>query len=171
MPRKTWNSLDELVAFVQAEHAAGRTVYCRYSKGPAVDATPGNRSRNHATGQAEAGLSVNRLNAPGHPEGASHERVIAGLAEYVITTIAHDGTYCWLLHGTEVGCGGDNEPLVTHVVPLGTVAPAVVDEAAYTNVARIKRESAIRDCQKRMGLAFDNLPHDEQELAIQEAIW
>lgn len=150
---QTVQTLDELVRLVEREHAAGRAVYVRYSRGPALDGKRG-VSLNHQTGQREAGLSVNGLTEHSDLWGVNGhtatEYVATAIYEYVYLLMQGGrGTYPWLLTGTEVARGSDNEPLVQDWQPVARVAPAVLDEARAEIEARRARERAWYEAQGR----------------------
>ena len=169
---RTITSLDEVIEMAQAMHAAGQTLYVRYSKGPAVDAKGGNRSRNHATGEIHGGLSVNALTDHEYEPSTDRGWIIQQLAEYSFMVLQGGrGTRCWLLTGTPCGRGADNELVVEDVAAVAYVAPAVVDAASVAYMAVEDRASAIRHMRDRIGFsAFERMPEDEREAAITRRI-
>ncbi|MFD0378726.1 DUF6098 family protein [Streptomyces sp. NPDC127112] len=125
-PMPQVGSLDELTGLV-----ANRTgVYVRWSLGPAAD-LPSVSSRDDLTGIAMPGLSASALDVePWWGERSLRLWVARRLYDYAHLPRTKDRRVRpWLLLGTEVGRGPDNEPLVTGVRPVGWVHQAVIDEA------------------------------------------
>ncbi|KIF01391.1 hypothetical protein PL81_35850 [Streptomyces sp. RSD-27] len=119
-------SLDELTGLV----AARPGIYVRWSLGPAAD-LPSVSSRDDLTGIAMPGLSASALDVePWWGQRPLRLWVARRLYDYAHLPAAKDRRVRpWLLLGTENGRGPDNEPLVTDVVPLGWVDPAVIEQA------------------------------------------
>ncbi|MFJ5135978.1 DUF6098 family protein [Streptomyces sp. NPDC088707] len=108
-------SLDELTGLI-----AGRTgVYVRWSLGPAAD-LPSVSSRDDLTGIAMPGLSASALDVePWWGERPLRLWIARRLYDYAHLPAAKDRRVRpWLLHGTQIGRGPDNEPLLTDVVPV-----------------------------------------------------
>jgi hypothetical protein len=96
----------------QIKNLNGR-IYVRWSKSIALDNSRG-YSRAYGTGR-EAGLSACEIN-----KDWPAWRIIRQLQEYVFC-----GGSCWIVSGTEIGRGSDNEPLLTDVECLGKVASLI----------------------------------------------
>ncbi|HVV75442.1 MAG TPA: DUF6098 family protein [Mycobacteriales bacterium] len=118
----TLASLQELVALVQRQE---RDVYVRWSKGPDVDRD--SQSRDDLTGVELPGLSASALAVEEWWQGRSLETWVARrLYDYRHLRERRDARP-WLLLGTEVGRGPDNEPLVRCERPLAWVAREVIE--------------------------------------------
>ncbi len=95
-------------------------MFVRCSKGPASDATE--QSRDHATGLDLPGLAVNPLDPPRWwrlPLEISLARQIRAYAHLSDDQPDH---LAWVLTGTVVDRGPDNEPLVVDVEPIARLA-------------------------------------------------
>ena len=115
MTRK-FDSLKEIEKF-----AKGRTLYVRWSGDPKGDVKRG-YSRNHATGQAEGGLSVNGLIVDLMPMSRQ-------ITEYQHSMLP----ICCLMTGDEVGRGSDNEPLIINAKVVGIITAKAIEEAHAAN--------------------------------------
>ncbi|RSS78507.1 DUF6098 family protein [Streptomyces sp. WAC06614] len=122
----TIRSLDELVGVL----ASTAGLYVRWSSGPGVD-LPEPSSRDDLTGAPLPGLSANPLDT--EPWwGTRSLRTWAARRLYDYAHLPHvkdRRVRPWLLRGTEVGRGPDNEPLVHEVEPLGWIDVGVIAEA------------------------------------------
>lgn len=128
------DSVAEVTDFVE-ECAA--PVYVRFSENPARDLQE--PSADHASGLTLPGLAVNAMDPPrwwlGHPV---EEWVTRQICTYVHLQDHDERRICWLLTGTIVDRGPDNEPLLRDVRPLAVVTEAAVREA------KARREAAER---------------------------
>lgn len=129
---RTITTVDELVAYVRRQYAAGVHVYIRYSRGAAADRKMG-ASTNHITGQREAGLSVNNF-VPTHMEWMMREEAEAGRFRRHIARQLREYSFLpgqpYLLTGELVERGGDNEPLLINWRPLPVrLAPSALEQA------------------------------------------
>jgi hypothetical protein len=120
-------SVQEITALV-----ADRTdVYVRFCTGPGGDRA--GHSVDHASGLPMPGLSANPLappswwRAPRTPE----EWVARQLLSYRHLAEPDDGRAAWVVSGTIVERGPDNEPLVRVHEWLGRVADEVLEEAEH----------------------------------------
>ena len=108
---KTIETVDEIEAI-----AAQAPLFARWqtqaTKLPA-------RSRNHASGGFEAGLSVNGLS------GKSREILVGNLTEYH----GISGHVLLLVTGEEVATGSDNEPIIINAQIVGIASEALLTEA------------------------------------------
>lgn len=121
---KTVRGMDELVALVEGLRVEGKRAFVRWSKSPVADCRRG-ASTNWQTGRDEAGLSCNPLT----PESwwLANGRTAAGWVEmqvrdYSYMRFQNPGARAWVLTGTEVGRGSDNEPLVADAAPVAWIA-------------------------------------------------
>ncbi|MFP5336061.1 MAG: DUF6098 family protein [Actinomycetes bacterium] len=103
-------------------------VYLRYSSGPEADAAE--QSRDHESGCALPGLSVNPLRPEPWWDRPAEEWVARQLCQYL--HLHGDDRRAWLLTGTEVGRGPDCEPLLADVTTL-----AVLDDRCLTEAQAI----------------------------------
>jgi hypothetical protein len=118
-------SLDELVALVERHPR----LYIRWSRGPHVDA--GRNSRDDLTGAELPGLCANPL-AVEEWWGDRSLRLWVARRVYDYHHLRQQrgpGVRAWVLEGTEVGRGPDNEPLIDCHTPVAWVADDVVGEA------------------------------------------
>lgn len=122
----TIRSLDELAGLLSGR----RGLYVRWSRGPHAD-LPAPSSRDELTGLELPGLSANPLDV----EEWWRDRPLRTWAARRLFDYSHlprvrnGGVKPWLLHGTEVGRGPDNEPLVRDVEPIGWIDDGVITEA------------------------------------------
>jgi hypothetical protein len=117
-------SVDALVSLVTS---SPRPVYVRFSAGPERDGS--DCSVDHESGLRLPGLSVNPL----HPPSWWRDRTLTEWVCRQITTYRHleerDGDRrCWVVTGTIVERGPDNEPLLADVDTVGLVSDEVVEE-------------------------------------------
>lgn len=121
----TVSSLDELAELLER----GEPLYIRWSRGPDVDA--GTTSRDELTGVELPGLCVNPLSLESW-WGDRSPRMWAARRLYDYRHLQEQrgaGVRPWILRGTEVGRGPDNEPIVDDIEPVAWVSDAVVSEA------------------------------------------
>ncbi|MFI2780651.1 DUF6098 family protein [Streptomyces sp. ALB3] len=119
-------TLEALAELVRRRHG----IYVRWSRGPVPDLQAVS-SRDELTGVPLPGLSVNALDVEDWWGGRPVRTWVARrLYDYShLPRVKGPGTRPWVLHGTEVGRGPDNEPLVHQVEPLGWIDATVIDEA------------------------------------------
>lgn len=96
----------------------GGKIYVRWTEDPRQDTRRGGVSYNHATGQAEAGLSVLTINAEDSSSEIAHT-----IAEYGYTfLIAGTPHRAWVFTGDELQVrGSDGEPLIAKQKSLGYI--------------------------------------------------
>ncbi|MCD7798593.1 MAG: DUF6098 family protein [Akkermansiaceae bacterium] len=96
----------------------GGKIYVRWTEDPRRDTRRGGVSYNHATGQAEAGLSVLTINAEDSPSEIAY-----AIAEYgYIFLIAGAPHRAWVFTGDELQVrGSDGEPLIANQKSLGYI--------------------------------------------------
>jgi len=97
------------------EMGQGREIFIRYTRSIKHDRGSGYVSRNHQTGQTEAGLSVNHI-----PTDAPDDALLNALTEYRLYLLDPDMT-AYICTGTFCGRGSDGEPLIVNVQPLAYV--------------------------------------------------
>ncbi|WZU30636.1 hypothetical protein Rruber_00082 [Rhodococcus ruber] len=115
--------LDQLAALV----AGNPLLYLRFSRGPAADAADG-PTRDRAANLTLPGWSV----LPVAPEPWWRRPVEDWVARRIHRYAAGDetdGRFLWLLEGTMVGRGLDQEPLVIDIRPYARLSPKVLWEA------------------------------------------
>jgi hypothetical protein len=124
----TVNDLDELAQWCGDD---GAGLYVRWSRGPEVDLRDGPRSRDGLTGVLLPGLSANPLRRETWWHGRSMRLWLARrLYDYQhLRELRGPGVRPWLLRGTEIARGPDNEPLVRCDEPLAWIADTVLAEA------------------------------------------
>lgn len=123
------HDLDHLCEVVQ-QHGRGRDLYVRWSRGPQFDM----RSVSHdaLTGVELPGLSANPLRVERWWQDRSLRLWVARrLYDYEHLRDRQLGVdvRAWLLRGTEVARGPDNEPLVTCDEPIAWIAEGAMREA------------------------------------------
>ncbi|MGN6474648.1 MAG: DUF6098 family protein [Mycobacteriales bacterium] len=102
----------------------GHEVYVRWSKGPAADRD--SQSRDDLTGVELPGLSASALAVEAWWEGRPLETWVARRLYDYRHLRERRGAKPWLLLGTEVGRGPDNEPLVRCERPLAWISEGVI---------------------------------------------
>lgn len=107
-------------------------VFVRWSKGYAADKKGGFRSKNHATGAMECGLSVQTLTREDAAKGEAWLWRL--LLDY--QAFAWHGAKPYLCTGTVVGRGSDGEDCITDVVQVAVVAKALWCPAVATVEAK-----------------------------------
>jgi hypothetical protein len=124
----TVDHLDELVAWCGDDDAG---LYVRWSRGPEVDLRDGPRSRDGLTGVTLPGLSANPLRREPWWHGRSMRLWLARrLYDYQhLRELRGPGVRPWLLRGTEIARGPDNEPLVRCDEPLAWISDTVLTES------------------------------------------
>lgn len=127
---QTIKTVDELAAYVKAQHAAGIMVYIRYSNGPAADRAMG-RSLNHVTGRREAGLSVGNLIVTDAEWMMDEDQ--ADYWRRHIASMVRSYSFLpgkpYILTGDVVGFGSDGEPLLANWRQVARMSPTVLAEA------------------------------------------
>ncbi|MER7695880.1 MULTISPECIES: DUF6098 family protein [unclassified Streptomyces] len=105
-------------------------LYVRWSRGPGRDLETVS-SRDELTGVPLPGLSANALDVEDWWGNRSVRTWAARrLYDYShLPRVKGSEARPWVLHGTEVGRGPDNEPLVRQIEPLGWIAPPVIAQA------------------------------------------
>ncbi|NYI91930.1 hypothetical protein HNR02_005305 [Amycolatopsis endophytica] len=103
----------------------GAVVYVRYSPGPESDV--GHPSTDHESGLRMPGVSVNPLNPPGWWSLPVEDWLARRICQYLHQQ--REGARPWVLGGTEVDFGPDNEPLLVDVEPIAWIADELVTEA------------------------------------------
>lgn len=143
---RTFADLSDLVALVE-DRAPARELYVRWSQGP--DADSDRSSRDGLSGVRLPGLSANSLAVePWWGDRPLRLWVARRLHDYRhLRERRGPGTRPWILEGTEVGRGPDNEPLVECHHPIGWIADdalaeceRLVDEHAATSWGPLDRE-------------------------------
>jgi hypothetical protein len=109
---------------VDAVRRHGQKLYVRWSSGPEVDSD--SQSRDDLTGVELPGLSASALAVEDWWEGRPLETWVARRLYDYRHLRERRGAKPWLLLGTEVGRGPDNEPLVRCERPLAWVAEGVI---------------------------------------------
>jgi hypothetical protein len=120
--------LDGLVDLLEAHP---RDLYLRWSRGPEADLAPQPRSSDELTGLPLPGLSATPLAVEDWWRDRPLRLWVARRL-YDYCHLRHDrapGIHPWVLTGTEVGRGPDNEPLLGDVRPLARIDEAVVGQA------------------------------------------
>ncbi|MEJ3747341.1 DUF6098 family protein [Actinomycetes bacterium KLBMP 9797] len=122
--------LDELADLVEKDHDG---LYVRWSHGPDADLTqPAEQtSRDALTGVTLPGLSANPLTIePWWGERPVRLWVARRLYDYQhLRELRGPGVRPWVLRGTEIGRGPDNEPLVRCRQPIAWIAEEALTEA------------------------------------------
>lgn len=123
-PLPTITSLAELAGHI------GDDVYVRWSKGPDADAA--STSRDSLTGVELPGLSASPLGVEPWWGDRSRELWVARrLFDYRhLRELRGADVRAWVLRGTEVGRGPDNEPLVHCTEPLAWVGDGALRECS-----------------------------------------
>jgi uncharacterized protein DUF6098 len=129
---RTVSSLADLTALVEAED--GHDLYVRWSHGPAADLAGDRpqRSRDGLTGVVLPGLSASPLRVEPWWDRSLQLWLARRLYDYRhLRELRGPGVRPWVLHGTEVGRGPDNEPLVACDQALAWVDDTVLREAEH----------------------------------------
>jgi Family of unknown function (DUF6098) len=117
-------SVDAIVELVEASDVP---IYVRFSPGLDQDRVHG--SVDHESGLPLPGLSVNPLRPPSWWRDRPEAEWVARQVRAYHHLKENDGDRrCWLVVGTVVDRGPDNEPLLTDVTVVGVVADGLVDE-------------------------------------------
>lgn len=134
------NSLEHAIQYI---NASAVPVYVRYAQDIQGDLERG-FSRNHATGIAECGLSVNSIST------VSIATVARSITEYV-----YFGGTAYLLTGRECGTGSDGEPVLDEVKILAELGEWVYEVDDLLLLA----EEKVRRCRARIssGLITDKI--------------
>ncbi|MEV6967137.1 DUF6098 family protein [Hamadaea sp. NPDC051192] len=125
----TVHDLDQLAALVEHTQAS---LFVRWSRGPEHDLGDlGDASRDELTGVPLPGLSANPLAV--EPWWVDRSRVLwvaRRLYDYShLRRQRGPGIRAWVLEGTVVGRGPDNEPLVNCERPVAWIADEVLRQA------------------------------------------
>ncbi len=153
----------------------GGKIYVRWTEDPRRDTRRGGVSYNHATGQAEAGLSVLTINAEDSPSEIAHT-----IAEYGYTfLIAGTPHRAWVFTGDELQVrGGDGEPLIANQKSLGYIdlgrmniimrgAADIV--SAKEEIAKYQRFlSSHRERAKKLGTTIRDIENEAKQNARQK---
>jgi hypothetical protein len=116
--------LDELVHLVRARPG----LFVRYSKGPDHDRR--NTSRDYESGLELPGLSTNPLDPEGWWSRPLEDWLSRRLCQYAhLADEEGNDRHAWVLEGSVVGHGPDNEPLVELRRPVALISDDVVAEA------------------------------------------
>lgn len=143
---RTFADLADVVALVE-DRAPARELYVRWSRGPEADSD--RCSRDGLSGVRLPGLSANALAVePWWGDRPLRLWVARRLHDYRhLRERRGPGTRPWILEGTEVGRGPDNEPLVECLHPIGWITDEalaecerLVEEHAATSWGPLDRE-------------------------------
>jgi hypothetical protein len=117
---------------------SGEELFIRWSQGPATDLPREQSSRDELTGVPMPGLSANPLTVESwwgtRPLDLWAARRLYDYRH--LREVRGPGVRPWLLAGTVVGRGPDNEPLVICSRPIAWIADSTLDEAEQLIVAR-----------------------------------
>jgi hypothetical protein len=116
------SSLADLADLVRRH---GQDVYVRWSRGPGVDR--GSQSRDDLTGVPLPGLSASAMAVEEWWDGRSLELWVARRLYDYRHLRERRHARPWLMIGTEVGRGPDNEPLVRCDRPLAWISTDVIE--------------------------------------------
>ncbi len=117
-------SLGELADLVRSRPG----LHVRFSKGPEHDR--GEPSHDYESGLELPGLSTNPLGPERWWTRPIADWLARQLCDYAhLVDDSDDERYAWLLEGTVVARGPDNEPLVADFRPVARLAHHVIDEA------------------------------------------
>jgi Family of unknown function (DUF6098) len=134
------DSLDVLAHLVLT---AGGPLYVRFSSGLERDGADG--SIDHESGLALPGLSVNPLRPPSWWRGRSVEEWIGRqIRAYHHLKEHDDDRRCWVVTGTVIDRGPDNEPLLTDVAVIAVVAEELVQRCGQRE-SESRREEDLPD--------------------------
>jgi len=133
----TLHTLSELAELL----APDSVVYVRYSPGPESDA--GHPSNDHESGLEMPGVSVNPLNQPGWWSLPEEDWLARRICQYLHQT--KEGARPWVLKGTEVDFGPDNEPLLVDVEPIAWISEDLVREARQRYHSRLDAGAATHE--------------------------
>jgi Family of unknown function (DUF6098) len=118
--------LDDLVALVMRRPE----IYVRYSRGPESDIEE--KSRDYESGLDLPGLSANPLAPPTWWSRPLEDWLARRLCSYVhLRDESNDARVAWILAGTIVERGPDNEPLLNDVEPIAMLSDSILDEALH----------------------------------------
>ena len=102
--------------------------YVRFSKGPQADA--GSGSRDYESGLELPGLSVNPLEPEPWWTRPVEEWLARQICNYVhLQEESDDERRAWVLTGTLVARGPDNEPLITEYRPVAWLSDELIKQA------------------------------------------
>ncbi|PWI20829.1 hypothetical protein DI272_33760 [Streptomyces sp. Act143] len=136
------SSLRELAELVER----GERLFVRWSRGPEADLEETAVSTDDLTGVRMPGLSANPLGVEPWWQGRSVELWVARrLYDYShLPREKGPGVRPWVLVGSVVGRGPDNEPLVRDVRPVGWIDEGVIGEAEREVAAQEERWGPLR---------------------------
>jgi hypothetical protein len=100
-------------------------VYLRYSPGPVADAA--HPSKDHESGLLMPGLSANPLRPPKWWTRPPEDWVARRVCQYLREL--EEGARPWVLTGTVIDFGPDNEPLLDDVRPIAWLSSELLREA------------------------------------------
>jgi hypothetical protein len=130
-------SIDQLVELVDS---SATPTYVRFSAELAEDRVHG--SVDHESGLPLPGLSVNPLQPPSWWRKPLREWVTRQLCTYHHLKDRDDDRRCWIVVGSIIDRGPDNEPLLTDVRAIGVVADDVLEECRQREEASPRGEDA-----------------------------
>jgi len=122
---KTIKTIDQLMTLLETDE---RPMFVRWSNGVTGDRKMG-RSTNHASGQLEAGISVNALRSN---DGVFNPR---GYAAMSLREYAHLAPVGYVLTGEVIARGSDNEAVLDSETwqAVAKIGDAALDEAKDTD--------------------------------------
>jgi len=124
-------AVDTIRSFAELEQLVARwpddVLFVRYSKGPDHDREEA--SIDYESGLPLPGLSVNPLSPQWWWSRPIGDWLARQLCMYAHLAGRDPERFAWVLTGTVVGRGPDNEPLVADHTPVAFVDDAVVEEA------------------------------------------
>jgi hypothetical protein len=128
-------SVEELVEIVERSAVP---LYVRFSSGLHDD-----RSVDHQSGLTLPGVSVNPLHPPTWWQGPPlSEWVTRQVRAYHHLRRRDDDRRCWVVTGTIVDRGPDNEPLLMDVEGVGVLSNGLVDACAPASTDSPRHEDA-----------------------------
>jgi hypothetical protein len=121
-------------AVVAAVEAVDDCVYVRFSQAPPDGSDE--PSTDGESGLDLPGYSVNPLDPPRWwPADRIEEWIVRRVCTYAHLQAREPDRQCWLVQGTVVDRGPDNEPLLTDATPIAMVDSEVVAECMRRRVA------------------------------------
>lgn len=120
-----YDSIGSLEQLADTVRRYGR-LYVRYSEGPVADR---DASVDTESGLTLPGLSANPLHAQAWWTRELEDWLARQVCRYRDLREKNPDRFAWVLSGTEVGRGPDNEPLLRAVVPIARLEDALLDEA------------------------------------------
>ena len=123
----TLASLNAVVHLVETDD---RELFVRWSRGPDVDLSGRQSSRDGLTGLGMPGLSANPLRVESWWSGSLRLWLARRLHDYRhLPDLRGDDVRPWVLAGKEIVRGPDNEPLVECHEPVAWIGRRAIDEA------------------------------------------